>query len=236
MLANNLAADRGRDQRSRCSQQPCRLATHSPRNNGLGSRTFCRPTGPDRWRMIDASSMPSCTAPRRASHGATYRSASGRGRACSTDSTTGRAATSGTSSSRLYSTRSTRQGRSSTPPTSARTKTRRAEGGDPVQCSGPLSRRFFYQAPCDRRHRRPAALRHDHPGAAARVDRRRGAPRLRGRARGHSRCWLRRRPHRLCSPPEGNEAGHLLQPNADEEAAPLQAALQVAVPRRGVLS
>jgi hypothetical protein len=235
MLANNLGADRGRDQRSRCSRPPC-LATLSPTCSGLGLSRCSGPADRDRSRTTGSSSTRSCIAARRESLGAIFPSGSAPGRAFSTGSTTGLVVGYGARSSRRCSSTSTRRGRSSMPPTFARTKTRRAEKGDPVQRSGPLSRRFFDQAPRPRRHRSPSALRLAHAGPAARVDRRGGAPRACAGQGVHSGRRLRRRPDRRCGSQQGHEARHLLQPHSKEEAPPIQGALPTALSGRSLLS
>ena len=56
-------------------------------------------------------------------------------------------------------------------PSFAHTRMRRAEKGDPMQCSGPLQRRVFDQDPRHRRHPGTPALHHAHAGSEARAAR-----------------------------------------------------------------
>src|SRR5690349_10706718 len=77
----------------------------------------------------------------------------------------------------------TKQPRSSMAPSFAHIRMRRAEKGDPTECFGTLSRRFFDQSPRDRRRERAAAPRRADTWRAARIDRCARAPRPRARRR-----------------------------------------------------
>jgi hypothetical protein len=111
----------------------------------------------------------------------------------------------------------------------AHTRMRRAEKGGPMQCSGPLSRRFFDQAPRRRRHGKAADLHHADAGRAARNDRRAGTARSRSRSRSHRRHRLRLKRVPRRSPGQGHEARHPLQARAEEEASTRQEALSPAL-------
>lgn len=137
-------------------------------------------------------SMPFFTAPRPGVHGVICPSALGRGRRSTTDFRTGRREASGRRSSRRCSSRSTNRGAFSTVPWSELIRTHRAEKGGPMQCSGPLSRRFFNEAPRHHGHERPAALHHRDARPAARRDDGRVAAGARLWSRGPRRLGVRR--------------------------------------------
>lgn len=128
--------------------------------------------GPGRRPAIASSSMLCSTARTPACRGVTCPSASDRGSLSTNVSRTGLARATGLRSSASYKSTATSEARSSTAPSSVRTRTHRAEKGDPTKCSGPLSRRLFDQAPRARRHQGAATLRHDHAGPPTRDDRR----------------------------------------------------------------
>lgn len=154
------------DQRSRCSD------TRLPTRNGDACSESCRSRrqAPKQREVTDFSSKPSCSAPRRACRGEIYRSVLVRGSRSTTALRTGRGEDIGQRYSASCSWRSMRLALSSTAPSFALIKMRRAEKGDRAQCSGTLSRRRFDKAPRRRRHQRPTAPRRAHAGAAARDD------------------------------------------------------------------
>lgn len=131
---------------------------------------------------------------------------------------------------------STRRPRSLMEPSFAHTRMRRAEKGDPTECSGTLSRRFFDQSPRDRRRERAAAPRHADARRAPRTDCGAGAARLRP-----WRCSDRRYRLRLERVPRRAQGAryqgcHQLEARANTSHPEGPQALPEAVPRRGVLS
>lgn len=164
-----------RDPRSTC------IVTHLPTHNGVDFNVYYRGSARDLRRSwaTDYSSKRSCFAPRPVFPGATCLSALARGSRSTTASATGPNEVTGQPSFASCSSRSMRLARSLMAPLSVLTKMHRAEKGDPMQCSGTLSRRRFDQAPRGRRHQRPPAPRHDHGGPKARDDCRPRAARTR---------------------------------------------------------
>jgi hypothetical protein len=116
---------------------PCTVM-RSRRISDGGSKPSCRRRRPDRRRswVTDSSSTWFSTAPKRAALGVTCPSASGRGSRCTTGSPTGRRRGTETSYSASYSSKATTSEPSSTAPSSALTKMRRAEEGGPKNCLG----------------------------------------------------------------------------------------------------
>lgn len=223
------------DQRWECTD------TSSPTRNGRGlSHSFLPGVVDVRLKASVGSSALCIGSPERVAPGATCRGGTASGSPCTTDSTTGRSAASGNGSSRKCRSIRIRQSldlkpRSSMAPPSGRTSTPRAEKGDPTQCSGTLSRRFFDEDSCPRRHSSSTPTHRAHPGAAARADesRRPSAPcrwiRL------HCRHGLRRG---LVSRPAQAlrlEASHRVEAGEGPSAAQGPGALRSSLPGREIL-
>ena len=103
-----------------------------------------------------------------------------------------------------------------------------------MQCSGPLSRRFFDQAPRRRRHQRAADPHRAHAGAAARDDRGRRAARARSRQGAHRRHRLRLEPFRQAVVAKGMKPVIGSKPERPRKLA-VGASSTTALPRRGLL-
>src|SRR4051812_25119033 len=134
-----------------------------------------------------------------------------------------------------YGSTSMTQHRSSTEPWSAHIKMRRAEKGDPKQCFGTLSRRFFDQNPRDRRRERQAAPRHADTRRAARDDRRARIARLCERRRPHRRYRLRLQRASRRDQRTRHQGRHQFQARAEAEDPEGSRAVSNSIPRRGLL-
>ena len=161
-------------------------------SKGPGCEPFFRTVAraPNRRSAIESSSTRSFTAQRPAFPGAITPNGSARGSRSTIASPTGQTEACGSLSSRSFNSNTMRSAPSSTGQESERIKTLRAQGGDPMQCSGPLSRRFFIEAPRPCGYPRAAAPHCADPREHARLDDGAGADCTRARSFAHRRHWI----------------------------------------------
>ena len=172
-----------------------------------------------RWATASSSTRFS-TVSRPAFLGETCLSASVPGRRSTTASLSGRGDVTGRPSSSASRWSSTKREFCSMLRLFARTKTRRAEKGDPQQRSGSFTWWILDENPCRRRYARAPAPHRDHTGAAARVHGRRTTPRARGRQSRDSGHRLRLRRDSQHDSAARYESSHLRQPHAQAQASP----------------
>ena len=146
------------------------------------------------------------------------------GRPRTTASPDGPSEASGRRSSRRCASMTT-SARSSTARWSGRTRMRPEEKGGPTQCFGPLSRRFFVQAPRDHHQPREAASHHPHARTTARLDGSGASDRARDRQSSRRRCGVRLRRDRR----RGLAARHEIR-HRDESRAKVQLQAQSLAP------
>ena len=218
--------DREFDQRCGCT------GTNSLTSNGSWWRgSSLRDVARGRFEATATSSTPSCGGSRLVRLGATSLSGTAVGSPCTTASTAGRSAESGSACSRRSSSTSMMKVASSMARSSGRTKTPRAEKGGPMQCSGPFSRRFFLQDPRDHDDRGQTASHHPHARPAARLDGSGAPDRSRDRQGSGCRRRVRLRCDRRRGPPERHEACHRDEPHPEVQSTS-QVSPPVSPPRK----